>query len=39
VDFPLRGPPGKRLLASSPDGGGRPYRVEPHGWAVLEPAG
>ncbi len=37
VDFPLPGPPGRRLLASMPDDQGRPYRVEPHGWAVLEP--
>jgi cyclomaltodextrinase / maltogenic alpha-amylase / neopullulanase len=37
VDFPLPGPPGKRLLASTPDDQGQPYRVEPHGWAVLEP--
>jgi cyclomaltodextrinase len=39
VDFPLPGPPGKRLLASGPDGPDQPYRVEPHGWAILEPPG
>jgi glycosidase len=37
VDFPLPGPPGQRLLASRPDDQGRPYRVEPHGWAVITP--
>ncbi|MGP8002095.1 MAG: alpha-amylase family glycosyl hydrolase [Streptosporangiaceae bacterium] len=37
ADFPLPGPPGRRLLASRPDDHGRPYRVEPHGWAILAP--
>jgi cyclomaltodextrinase / maltogenic alpha-amylase / neopullulanase len=37
VDFPLPGAPGKRLLASTQDDHGQPYRVEPHGWAIVEP--